>query len=250
MDADGLSVVLGKTVDRLLHIRRAVEAEDSGFDGLGREEKVEREDARARALEALDEVIRPPGDVGESDGMSHVGLLGRKMLAIDGDILLADELFVDAVHRTGLEAEAGGVADVWELTEDALAAFDPVMNDAELCRFVVEEGIEIACDDLVNIEEERWSDQIGESVLEDQKLDEDVRPEKLPSRRRLGEGLGVDAVDEPRRVVRDANESERTMQMLAYARVKTINVLGAVIRSPLKAEDIDAFKAHSTAPLT
>lgn len=193
----------------------AVENEDLRFRLAGGEEEVEGEDRHADTLKALDPGVRPPVDF--LHGVSHEGLFGGIEVAVNGFVEFAQEGFVDVVALAGFETEAGGVADVRQFTENALATFDPVVNDAVLAGHVVEEAVDVFLDDHVDVEEECRALQVGEAVLEEAELHEDVRPifgnAVEAFIRDFGEGLGVDFRIQALCIVGKADEAEGTMEM-------------------------------------
>lgn len=44
--------------------------------------------------------------------------------------------------RAGVEAENGGVADLWTAAKQAFPPINPIVNDAEFVRFVVKEAVD------------------------------------------------------------------------------------------------------------
>jgi len=225
--------------DGLMRTRRPVEAKyRRAARLLGVKEEVEREYPYARTLERLDPARRPPVHLVQPDGVSHERLLGSEILLVDGAIHIGEERLVDIFHLAGLEAEAAGVADLREPAEKALAKLDPVSYDAELAGAIVEEAPHVADDDLVDVEEQRRPLKPGQPLAEKAELHENIGPAMLPAGRRLGEGRRLNAVNEAGRIVRKADEPEGPIHVRLYSIIKAIHVIGAIERTPLKADDI------------
>ena len=120
------------------------------------QEMVERPRPGAAALEGADKVLRPEVDLVESDGMRHVLLLRTVDLRIHRHIRLRLELFEDIMTTlAGIKAKAARVPAKGNFAKKALPERHPVVDDAELARPVVEEAVEIARDDLVDVQEQR-----------------------------------------------------------------------------------------------
>lgn len=219
-------------------IGSAVKDDDAGLGTAGGEQEIEGEERNAGALEAADPFFGPPVDL--LHGMGHEGLFGGIEVMIDGILHFADEGFVDVVALAGLKAEAGGVADIRALAEELLAALDPVVDDAVFARQVVEEAVDVALNDDVEVEEEGGALQIGQAVLEDEELDEDIRP----AMEDLGigvlrEGLRIDALLQAGGVIGDADEAEGPMEVALDGGVEDVDIVRGISGAPFKADDID-----------
>ena len=198
----------------------------------------------ADALEGGDPALRPPVHLVESHRMRHVGLFRRVLLLVVRLVEMRGKGLPDPVHLARLEAEARGVADLRTRAEEELPALDPVADDAELARLVVEEAVHVADDDLVDVQEEGRSCEVAAAVLEKRELRVDGRPvlaPRLESLRLRRNRTHLNALGEPFRLVGEADEAERTPQVALHARIETVHVERRIGRAPFQTDDVDMF---------
>ena len=214
-----------------------------------REEMVERPGPGAGALEGPDKVLGPEADVLRLHRVRHVQLFRRIDAVVERRVDLADERVVDVgILLARLETEAGRVPAERHLAEEPLPELDPVADDAELAGLVIEEAVEVAGDDLVDVEEERRPLQVRKARLEDAELDVDIRPavllvgvEVLHLRRTRRNRLRVDALGKSRRIVRHADKPKWTLQMRLDPAVDAVDILRRIERTPLEGQNVNRF---------
>ena len=211
------------------------------------EKVVKRPDPSAGALEGADEVLRPEIDIFRSDRMRHVILFCAIDPIIKRSLDLLQECLIDIIHLPArLEAKATRIPAERRLAKKVFATLDPVMNDAEFARLEIKETIKIAEDDLVNIQKKRRPFELRESWLIKDKFHIDIRPLRVliienHPRGALGKRLRVDTFMKSRRIIGNANETERTMKVGLYATVKAIHVLRGIKGTPLQTQNVNWF---------
>lgn len=210
------------------------------------EEVVKRPDPGTGTLEGADEVFRPEIDLFRSDRVRHIVLLGAIDPIIKRGLDFLQEGFIDIAHLPRLEAKTTRIAAERRLAEKILAPLDPVANDAEFAGLEIEEAIQVAENDLVDIEKKRRPFEICEPWLIKDEFHVDVGPLRVliiedHARRALRERLRIDPFHQARGIVGNADETKRTMKMGLNATIKAIHVFRGIKGSPLQTQDVNRF---------
>ena len=198
------------------------------------------------ALERAHPFVGPPVDLAglhHGESLEFLRALGETV-ALGGIVLHGEKRLVYGVGSASVEAEARRVADVGKFSEPSLAALDPVVNDAEFAGLVIEEFVKRTGNQEVDVEKERRTFEISESVFKKAKFNEDIRPLPSDNMRIVGERNSFDAVVQSRRIVGHADEAEGTRQIALNARIEAVHVFGTVVGSPFEAKDVDRFFFH------
>jgi hypothetical protein len=219
-------------------IGAAVEGEHlrAGWE-LWSEDVIERPGRATVALEATDPVFGPEFHA-LLDAVGEVSLgwvkIGESMVAFG--VVLIDHVLALA----GFEAKDGGVPDLGAASEELLAAFNPVVNDADVVEAVIEKAVDVVGDEEVEIEKHALAFKASQVIAEERELEPGGGLESV-GKFEGGQRKGLDAIVESSAVVGEAEEAKRSSEVASHTVEEAVDIVRTVTGAPLEGEDVDGI---------
>jgi hypothetical protein len=115
---------------------------------------------------------------------------------------------------------------------------------AELTRSVIEELVEWPRHEKIDVQKQRGTLKVRESILEKAEFHEDVGPLASNNLWVVRKRYGFHAIDKPGCIVSNAHKPERSRKIALNSGIQSVDVFGAIVASPFKTEDIYRLLIH------